>query len=229
MARSPVKYELTEISKARLILCEGPHDKSFFRALIDHYQLPPAHVVCSADLTRKQGRSGFGDALFALRPITGFDLLEDIIIATDSDDDAAASFQFAANLIANVPQTQPPEEPHTYPVPTSPHLKAAGSPSVTILLLPWLDRTGSLETLCFEAASKVFPANKACVDAFSGCTGSAGWLPQKRDKMLLRSIIAGSHEKKPDIALSMIWSSEPNLIPISDQAFWQVRDFLKSL
>jgi hypothetical protein len=213
----------------RLIIGEGPHDAAFFRELIKIRGLPTANVICVSDHTKVRGRDGFKEILKVIRNVPGFHRISDIIIATDSDNDADASFRYVCDLIANVPDPEPPESPHKYPVPTSPHLKAFGTPSITILMTPWHNRNGALETLCFDAAGRSKASAVACVDSFEKCSGTLMWAEQKRAKLRLRCLLASTYEKGPDIGFGMVWQTDPSLIPLNDTAFDQIESFLRSL
>jgi hypothetical protein len=122
----------TAFIENRIIICEGAHDRAFFRELVDWGQLPPCQILCSFDYTHAPGRSGFKDLLASIRSWDGFDRLSDIVIATDSDSDPIASFQEVAQLITDVPAPSPPDAPHVYPVPRGPHTKAPGAPAITV-------------------------------------------------------------------------------------------------
>jgi hypothetical protein len=101
-------------------------------------------------------------------------------------------------------------------------LKELGSPSVTVLLIPWEDVVGNLEALIYPAAREGAGANAACVDAFAACAGVDNWTKDtSKTEMKLRSLLA-LNEDNPFIGLGRVWSEQ--LIPISHPTFQQVGD-----
>lgn len=132
-------------------------------------------------------------------------------------------------MVRNVRAPEPNEPPHTYPVPTVQNRKAAGYPSITIMMVPGKGKVGALETLCFEAASRNRQEAAACVDQFARCARTNQWDPQKRAKMNLRSLLTSIHRPNPDIGFGKIWKDAPDLIPIGDAAFTPIANILRRI
>lgn len=214
---------------SRLILCEGPHDAAFFRQLITERALPDFHVRCDS---AHPGKDGFGFALTGIGSLTGFQRIKHIIIATDSDNNPNDSFGHVIDKIKDSEYLDPATgRARKYQVmPKAPHVQAGNSPSLSVLLIPWLDRSGALETLCLEAAARNNETALACVYTHAVCTGADAWGAETaKAKMRLRALICSTYEQGPDIGLGNIWRDEPNLVPINDDAFDQIADFLSAI
>jgi hypothetical protein len=96
-------------------------------------------------------------------------------------------------------------------------------------MVPWLDEVGCLETLLFLVATRGQSAAIQCVQAFAQCCKADDWPPQKAAKMRLRSFIAGYFEERPDLALGRAWIEARHLIPIHDEAFARIAEFLRNI
>jgi hypothetical protein len=213
----------------RLLLCEGPHDAAFFRELITERALPDFHVRC--DMAHP-GKGGFGFALTGIGSLTGFQNVQHVIIAADSDNNPNDTFDAVVNKIKDSEYRDPATgRGRKYQaMPAAPHVPAGNLPSLTVLLVPWLDRVGALETLCLEAAARNKAGALACVQAHAKCTGAHTWTGEAaKAKMLLRSLICSTYEDGPDIGLGNVWRDQPDLVPINDNAFDQIADFLSAI
>jgi hypothetical protein len=210
----------SDIYEDRLILCEGAHDRAFLEALHQDRELPGAQITCPSNHNLPPGKDGFGGFLTAIQGWTSFPRLKELVIVADSDDNPAKAFQ---DVVAEIGKAA------AYPLPTVPHTKIPGPPSVAVIMIPWHNKPGALETLCFEAAARAFPAQAACVDQLASCTGADQWPTQKLAKMRLRALVATTFRKRPDVSLGYIWTQAPNLVPISDVVFDGVADVLRHL
>ncbi|MBL8660467.1 MAG: hypothetical protein JNM75_12010 [Rhodospirillales bacterium] len=211
---------LTDIEADRLVLCEGPQDRAFLGALHQDRKLPPAQITCPSNHKLPGGKDGFRLFLLAIRAWTSFPRLKELVIVADSDADPTAAFQSVAEHLRAA---------GGYPVPVTPHDKAAGSPSVVVLMVPWHDLQGALETICFDAAAGAHPAEAGCVNKFASCTGADNWPPQKFAKMRIHALVAATHRQNPGVGLGNVWAQAPSLIPISAPAFDRIADFFRNL
>ncbi len=202
----------------RLLLCEGPHDAGFFRALIASRNLKEFHIRCPTK-EAGYGISGFGKSLLGFTVITGFEKIADIVIVGDNDDDPTASFNAICDQITGA----------GFSAPTQSNLMVPGTPNVHVMMVPSPNLAGSLESLCYTAASNANAQVAACVQAYEQCLAIGSWQEQKKAKMRLRSILAGSYRKNPDILFSRVWQEEPSLIPLSDAIFDPLANFLAAI
>lgn len=210
----------------RLILCEGRRDEAFFYALIGARTLPEFHVV-SPDEETGGGLSGFPRALRGIETTTGFEGIIELVLAADNDDDPDANFNEVVGYVEMNPKLGSPER--KVGIPTEPNVRAAGEISATALMLPWAKIPGSLDSLCLEVASHAHPSQSQCVDTYAECVSADSWSVSKQAKMKLRSLFAGTHRRNPDIGFGNVWRDEPGLVPLDDNCFNQLADFLRTL
>lgn len=178
----------TKLTLPRLLLCEGPDDIAFFRTLIDNRNLPNFHIRSTGKNRHdKGGNSKFGEKLRAMRLVRGFSQLQHIIIVTDADDDSAVSFENVRQQLINLGGLVIPNEPN---------VQAGGSPSLTVVVLPF-SGCGSLETYCIEAARSVDSNLANNVDTFRDLATNQDWPEPKRDKLWLRAMLAGFCKRDP--------------------------------
>jgi hypothetical protein len=214
-----------EFHLPRLVVCEGRADEAFLRALIKARQLPERHIRSGedSDTTARGGIDAIGRLLEGIPVWSGFSRIESIVVVVDADDDPLANFARVREQIARL---------QIYPIPDAPLIvakadAATGMPSIMIAILPWVDRKGSLETLCLTAALSISEPMAACTAAFARCTSAEAWDQQgKKDAMMLRSLLAASHRKNPAIGLGHVWRDAAHLIPLDHPAFDNITDIL---
>jgi hypothetical protein len=139
------------------IICEGLADKAFFMGLIQELKLP------NFDIPDGKGRDYFSEMLKGLRVGTQPRKLSAILIVSDNDEDPIRSFGEVQEQIRIATG---------YPVPEKPMkvARAVGQPVVLIMMLPWIDIPGCLETLLNMVWQREREAMKICIDEFLKCT-----------------------------------------------------------
>jgi hypothetical protein len=224
VARWPAR---TEIARPKLILCEGPADEAFLRALISARQLGDPSIRNTSDGTgdRSGSISRFGTLLTAIPAFHGFAQVTDILIIADADEDPPANFAQIQRQIESA--ENPSAKPPRYASPTALRETAGHAPSITVLLLPWDNQKGNLESLCLDAAMSADHAIAQCVEEFATCTGTNWPEVTLSGKMKLRSLLAARHRPNPFIGMGNIWSNAPDLVPLSHSSFNQLSDFLR--
>ena len=147
--RAPGKPK--EISGQKLLIGEGTDDAYFFRAFVKHLQLDDIQVLDYA------GKSNLSEFIKSLPVLPGFGQLRSIGITRDADTDAAAAFQSIRDAL----------ERASLPVPLCLAKVAAGTPNVSVFILPNCKDPGMLEDLCIESIKS--KPEWVCVDAFFDC------------------------------------------------------------
>lgn len=207
-----------------LILCEGSNDESFFTGLLKNRNIKGFQVAFPADPEQRSGgRNGFGDLLGSLTLQSGFSNLKTIVLASDNDDNGAKSFKFIQRQI---------KEAGEYSVPKKPFLitRTRGYPSLAVLMLPWKQELGNLETLCLRAAIDKWPKVASCLKDYYRCSDAPNWTLTKRSKMKLRCLIAATCKDDPNTSLTHLWSrKEEYHIPLDHECFDRIVKFLKDL
>lgn len=203
-----------EITKSRVIVCEGKADVAFFEHLIAERGLPEFQVVSAS------GNSRYEDLLVALSTSPDFGGLSAILVVGDNDLNPAASFENIRTQIQGA---------GGYGVPNAPRTPARrdGFPAIVVLMIPWDCVAGCLETLLLEAVRSVNPALAVCVDDYATCTHADAWNALERAKMKLQSLTAAICRSDPTTPVSYAWSRAENIISLAQPCFDQVVAFLQ--
>lgn len=227
---------LKRITEPYVLLCEGQHDSEFFTHLIGIHGLPKFEV-CSVNYVMNGnhgGNSRFRDALDALVAKPGFQQVQKILIAADSDFPAppgASPRNSFTDVVAQIDSTAPIIGPprSKFAAPAAPLQKAGSNPSVVVLMVPWPGTPGNLDTMCLTAArNHSNSAFVSCVDSFSQCVGADQWASESaRTKMKLRCHLSASWKDDPAISPTYVWSKNTNLVPLTDPVFSSIVGFLR--
>jgi hypothetical protein len=215
------------IENKHLLLCEGAHDAEFFRGLIKEHNLPP-FTVASFGVGGSDddgGRDRLTLALDGLPSIPGFHQVETILIVADNDSDPKASFNTVVEFINRTRDIGPGRR---YIAPAAPQTRAGLNPAIVVLMIPWTNVPGALDTLCFSAAFNKRPTIGTSVIRFSIEVQSMAWPVTKVSKMKLRSLISAANAKNPYLSPAWVWSEKTDLVPLSDPSFNNIKTFLQS-
>lgn len=202
-----------EINKSRVIICEGKADVAFFDHLIPTKGLPQFQVL-SAD-----GKDGFERVLVALSAASRFDRISGILVVGDNDLNPPAAFRNIQRQI---------DAAGGYGVPNLPGevARSTGFPAIVVMMVPWQERIGCLETLLLEAVYDNQAELKACVDAYAACTHADAWNEVEQSKMKLQSLISAICRSDPNTSVSFAWNRTENIIPLDGFCFDQIAAFL---
>jgi hypothetical protein len=198
-------------------VCEGQKDHLFFQRFIEVLGLPRFYIAPA------HGKNNIGRALdnFRIENTKIWANLKDVVIVGDNDDTKKERFDDICAQVADVEGLIAPDAP----------LKPSRSrPRCTILMIPWTETHGTLESLCVEAARKAHAKSATHVDAFLDLAHWATWTSEsRRGKAWLRSNLA-IRSRDPFVQLGSVFE-EPKyrpLIPISRdvESFKRIADVL---
>src|SRR3989442_9179525 len=127
-----------EITESRVIVCEGKGDVAFFEHFVQKRGLPRFQVL-SAD-----GKGGYERILIALSAAPGFDGISGILVIGDNDLDPNEAFLNIRSQIHAAGGYGVPDHPGKA-------VKRGGFPAVLIMMVPWQEKIGCLQTLLIEA------------------------------------------------------------------------------
>ena len=204
------------------------HDAQFFSHLIRERNLP-SFTISSCGHAADAGGDGItflADALNELPSIPGFENVEAILIVADNDANPKDAFSGVVEKInATAEIIGPPKR--RYIAPDAPLKKAGSNPAIVVMMLPWTNCNGALDTLCYASAARKRPDIGMCVESFAKCAKSDIWAITKMSKMKLRSLLSAAHHVDPYIAPAWVWSDGTDLIPLDDVAFNDIDKFLR--
>lgn len=212
------------ISRARpdrLLLCEGPDDAAFFREFISSRGLPDFRIEHNG--TRSDPRGGHSKFVNGLRAhfeLHGNKRFKEVVLVADADENPGTRFAEVRDQV----------EKYFKFSPSAPRARAKGPPGVTVLLMPWDDEPGNLESACVDAAMSADSAMASHVHNFASVANVDKWRSETRQKeMKLRANLAARCERNPFVSLRDVFV-EPayrSLIPLSDKSFDRLADFFR--
>lgn len=210
----------------KLIVSEGDGDRAFFKNLIKIHKLVGFDIYEGKD-GWADGNSAFAKALDAILIGTRYEDANLVIVVADCDSDPEKEFKNVQRQLRGSLQYAVPERPREV-------ASEVGKRSASILMLPWDDETGALETICYSLAVREWPQVAKCVTKFVECVGGNSLSPQKLAKLQLRGMIAGTCPYDPNTALQWAWSGgrrPDNLIPLKqrNKLLQRIIKYLKEL
>jgi hypothetical protein len=224
-------YNRREITFPKLILCEGPADEAFLRALISNRKLGNVSIrnTGDADPDGRGSISKFRELLLAASTWRQFHQVTDILIVSDSDDDPTANFADICKQIAASENQS--VTPHVKFVAPTEFLKpATGAPAIRLLTIPWIDEPGNVERLCSLSALEIAVHAKH-VDTFGESTRAYHWKSANAvGKFKMRAILAASNESDPAIGIGKLWEG-PNkdaFVPLGHKSFDRIAEVLRT-
>ena len=202
----------------RLLLCEGPEDKYFFRKLIQSRKLPEFDIQdTSSQHDRNGGNTKFGTKLKVLRDNRrGFSGLDHILIVSDNDTDQQTSFNAICEQLAR----------NGFAVPSAILQRSNGRPTITIMMLPFADEHGNLESVCVDATRHENKTIASHADHFVALVKADEWPQEVKQKLWLRVVLSARYQKDPFIFLGKAFSE--GLVPMTHNSFDHITDALRS-
>lgn len=221
---------LAALTQKHLLLCEGAHDWQFFEALIRDRNLPPFEVtscgnVAAGPSQKRDGIEWLTKALDALPALPTFPRPEAILVVADNDSDPKAAFKKVQDLIAATGEIAPGRR---YAVPPVELTREGSNPVMVIMMLPWTNISGALDSLLYISAARKRPTVANCVDEFAKCTKADVWPITKTAKMKLRSLISAAYHQDSYLQPAWVWREKTDLVPIGDPVFDQIEAFLRN-
>ncbi|MCV3209267.1 hypothetical protein OHD62_23670 [Mesorhizobium sp. YC-39] len=144
-------------------------------------------------------------------------------MVADNDEDPADSFNYVRNQLAAVLGVAN--------VPKGPLVRQAvtNSLSLQIVMVPWTDEQGNLETMCITPARNAQKAVGTHVDNFAAVTKADSWQSlSRRNEMWLRSNLAARCKTDPFVPLGIVFQDHKDLIPLKDKSFDRLANVLES-
>ncbi len=207
-----------------IILYEGVEDKSFLKEMLEFLSLAGRfdfHPNCG-------GKDAFERILTGLVAESSDSLngqRKAVIIVGDNDGDPKGAFKNVQDQIQTAGFTVP-QKPRE--IVTTPNL-----PPLCVLMIPWDNVSGCLESLCLQAANKNYSDQLKCADALVKCNRAESWDIAKQSKLRMRSFLAAVCKSDPNTGLLWAWSTSNgrpgDIFPPNSAAFKQIADWFSEL
>jgi hypothetical protein len=177
-----------------LILYEGQEDKSCLKALLEARGIMQAftfHHECG-------GNTGFKKQLDGLIAGTGLEKRKAIIVIGDNDGNYTTSFNAIKSQIRDA----------GFNTPSNPRelVSTNGLPPISVLMIPWDNDPGCLETLFLSAINNQYARQLACADGLIDCVHADSWDIAKRSKLRMRGFLSAVCTADPNTGLRYAFS-----------------------
>ncbi|MCA3644026.1 MAG: hypothetical protein IOC63_19675 [Methylobacterium sp.] len=204
---------------SRMIICEGLDDKCFFEKLIEARQLPK--YIVSDTSSENHHTGGITKFRMALNEKKNkpkqYNLLDTIIVAADNDDDPDGNFNLVAGQVQDFIGARP-QRPLEF---------TKKRPRVAIVMIPWIDEPGTLETLIIPPIKRQYAQLSGNVDYFVDLEGKH-WDGRKRHNKAWVRVATAVLSPDPFDPLGRIIKNQRNLIDFSCPSLQGLADFLTS-
>ena len=208
------------IVERTVILCEGMDECSMLQVMKRKNEIRKCYITHIG----KSG-GGFGrNALYQELLSFGADLtkIERFLIVIDAEDSFQNSFNDVVSAVSAI--NQHPDFRNRISIPISPfQLSTSCSIATACYVMPGSAANGSFDTIVLNALRAAYPNEAACADAYFQCASPPHTIV-KKEKALVKSILAMINAKQPSYPLHRIWRRFPKLIPTTLAEF----DDLKS-
>jgi hypothetical protein len=215
-----------------MLLCEGQSDEAFFEELIKVRGLNGCGLFVLNFPTDQAGVSGFGTRLIALSTTSDVDKCRLVVVVADNDDNPTAKFRDVQAEIGKAKYFGIPPNPRAKASPVS-HPPSRTIPDIVVLMLPWNDEPGCLESMCFEVGCQVKPELVDCINSFAKCVKVEDWPIAMLSKLKARCMLAPLTRDNPDVSFKWSWSKSkgpsPCPWPVDNKRFDKIAEYLKQL
>jgi len=219
---------VARVPTAHIVISEGPSDQNFLEELRAVRSLGHLEIV-PRDST-EGGNTTYVTRLKALKVRRGISKHPGIILMADNDNDPKELFKNIRSQIGLVPGFGVPNEPRT---------AVAGDPAlppITILMIPWDNVAGNLETLCYKAASEQRPKEAEAIEQFVkrlGFDNHPDWHIGNLSKLRMQIMLTLACPGDPFTSFRYTWSKEKrrpaDIVPLENPCFNQICDWFQSL
>jgi hypothetical protein len=175
------------------ILVEGVEDKSFLEELLLVSNLRDKFEFQNGE---GRGKNGFEQYLKGLVTVSP----KAIIIVADNDGDPDGAFKNIQKQIAAAGFMVPNKPRETVAT-------TARSP-LSVLMIPWDNDIGCLETLCVSAANQKYKIELDCAEGLVTCAGAGEWDIAKKAKLRMRGFLSAVCKSDPNTGLRYAWSKD---------------------
>lgn len=221
-----------------VILTEGEADDAFVKKLIEDNGLGIGNFIIR-EVHGDGGNTNFWKRIKTIRTASQPMVLrncEAMVIIADNDDSPADQFELIRNQIEIANEGAVADD--LFGVPQNPLIPARQSlslPPVYILMLPWGNEAGCLETLCLSAINPAYAHHITCVDDIFKCVGAGAWSTTMQAKFRVQCLLSSICTGDPYTHLKFAWKVDvdkgrPGNICLTNNAACQrISDFLRSL
>ena len=217
-----------------VILTEGEADDAFIKKLIEDNGLGIENFII-----RNGGCTKFWSRIRSIRTASEPMVLRNcqaMVIIADNDNSPGDQFDIIRNQIVIANQGVSADD--LFGIPQNPLVSARQSlslPPIYILMLPWGNEAGCLETLCLSSINPDYSPQVACVDDIFQCVGAGAWSTTMQAKFRVQCLLSSICDGDPYTHLKFAWKVDAdkgrpgNIFLTNNPACQRIADFLHSL
>lgn len=221
-----------------VILTEGEADDAFIKKLIENNGLDIGNFIIR-EVHGDGGCTKFWNRIRSIRTASEPTVLRNcdaIVIIADNDDSPAEQFAIIRNQIEISNQGAVADD--LFGIPQNPLVAARQSlslPPVYILMLPWGNEAGCLETICLSAINPDYAHHVTCVDDIFRCVGAGAWSATMQAKFRVQCLLSSICTGDPYTHLKFAWKVDAdkgrpgNIFLTNNLACQRIADFLRAL
>lgn len=198
------------ITKSKLLLVEGSHEKRFFTQLLKEMGIKDIQVE------EVGGQNNFQTQITLLPKSGNFNIVNQIRIIRDADDRFNEVFQSIQNALQKA----------GLPVPDKPLEITKKNPNIAVFLMPDNKNEGALENLCLKSVSS--DPIIECVEDYFTCIKRKCEIthtPSHLNKAKVQVYLA----KCPEGDIHMAIAAEKNIWDWDNPVFNEIKDFIKNI
>jgi hypothetical protein len=220
-----------------VILTEGEADDAFIKKLIEDNGLGVENFIIRK-VNQDGGCTNFWKRIRSIRTTTEPMILrncEAVVIIADNDGSPAEQFAAIRNQIEMANQGVVADD--LFGIPLTPLVAARQSlslPPVIVLMLPWGNEPGCLETVCLSSMNPDYAPQLACVDEIFQCVGAGAWSATMQAKFRVQCLLSSICTGDPYTHLKYAWKVDAdkgrpgNIFLTNNSACQKIVDFLRS-
>lgn len=197
-----------KISKNKLLLVEGSHEKDFFTKLLETMEIDDIQTEPVG------GKYSFKPNINNLPKYPNFDIVKSIGIVRDADTDFKGTFESVRDALRE----------GGFPVPDKPMIPTGDNPSVAVFIMPDNGNKGALEELCIESIRE--DPVLECVEQYFDCLKL---IQDKEHLHLSKAQVQVYLAKEPDGDIHMGIASQRDIWQWNSPVFNEIKEFIKSL
>lgn len=196
----------------RLVLCEGNSDEAVINALLRHHHIDGLQVIDA------KGTGNLATFLKGAR-VAKF---KRILIIADEDDVDANNIQFGKVRAAiTSAKYDAPAQRRQQIAPT------AKNPGIEVLMLPWDNEQGCIETVCLPAFEELYVPQSVCAATYAACCGCNDWGVTKLSEMKVHCLLSATQPKNPRVGLQIFAKRTNCPLNFDHQCFQRLTDYLR--
>ena len=211
-------------SPDKVILCEGIADVRVIENLLRVRGITGFQVhLPKGGSSDTGGWTKFGRWLREIVVDPSFPKIRKFVVVADCDERPAARFRDIQGELRAAGWCGIPSAPLEV-------AQRAGVPDINVIMLPWPNQAGNLETLCLRAIYAKWPRLRWPLSCFVWLTPARSWGISKQSKSRIACLLSTTCASKPEATLHTLWQEDARYhFDLRHHCFDDLAEYLASL